>query len=182
MIAGFGGRDEVPKMKPCPKCGIRMTASILEEHVETHISKVLPWLFLGNSANASNRVELFERNSIKRIVNCTTELKNYFPDDAEYFNLYMRDSWEQDMDLARVIPFIREARDCGQNVFVHCVQGASRSVAVVLAFLMIEEEMVLRHALEVVRAVRRIAKPNPNFTWQLIEIEEKKFGGASIAA
>jgi protein-tyrosine phosphatase len=67
--------------------------------------------------------------------------------------------------------FIKSARDAGEKVFVHCVQGRSRSASVILAFLVLVEEMRLCDAMRLVQNVRPLANPNPNFLWQLLEIE-----------
>ena len=65
-------------------------------------------------------------------------------------------------------------------VLVHCVQGVSRSVAVVIAWLMTRRGMTLPAALSHVRSVRPSAQPNEGFLAQLHELERAR-GDVSAA-
>jgi len=71
--------------------------------------------------------------------------------------------------LRSAIPFL-EAVTGSSRVLVHCEQGVSRSVSVVVAFLM-RQGMSLAAALEHVRACRPSARPNENFMRQLKLLE-----------
>ncbi len=61
-------------------------------HVESHPSKVLDWLYIGSYNNATNKKEL-ELFNIKYIINCAKECLNLFPDEINYkhFKLSVRD-------------------------------------------------------------------------------------------
>jgi hypothetical protein len=69
MIGSFGEPDAPIRTANCPKCGLPVAEACLDEHYRTHISEILPWLFLGNSVNAANHAEIIERNGIRYIVN-----------------------------------------------------------------------------------------------------------------
>lgn len=56
------------------------------------------------------------------------------------------------------------------KVFVHCLMGVSRSATLVLAFLMICEQLTLKEAARVVRQHRDIC-PNPGFLNQLRHLD-----------
>lgn len=58
------------------------------------------------------------------------------------------------------------------KVFVHCAMGVSRSATLVLAFLMIHENMTLVDALKTVGSHRDIC-PNTGFLSQLRELDIK---------
>ncbi|KAF4794525.1 hypothetical protein TURU_101660 [Turdus rufiventris] len=60
----------------------------------------------------------------------------------------------------------------GGKVFVHCAMGVSRSATLVLAFLMIHENMTLVDALKAVSAHRNIC-PNSGFLSQLRDLDIK---------
>lgn len=64
------------------------------------------------------------------------------------------------------------------KVFVHCAMGLSRSSSLVLAYLMIHENMTLVDALKVVGANRNVS-PNNGFLEQLRELDLKLHCGAS---
>lgn len=54
------------------------------------------------------------------------------------------------------------------RIFVHCREGVSRSAALVLAYLVRDQEMQLRDAVRLVRSKREIS-PNEGFLQQLID-------------
>lgn len=66
--------------------------------------------------------------------------------------------------------FIRAALSKNGRVFVHCLMGVSRSATLVLAFLMICEELTLMEAIKAVRQHRDIC-PNPGFLNQLRHLD-----------
>jgi hypothetical protein len=68
--------------------------------------------------------------------------------------------------------FIREARNCGGSVFLHCVEGKSRSAACVIAFLIDSEGIPLQDALGMVKSARPIVRPNEGFLIQLQHYEK----------
>lgn len=70
-------------------------------------------------------------------------------------------SWNNCISLSPLFP---------GKVLVHCAMGISRSATLVLAFLMICEDMSLADAIQTVRAHRGIC-PNSGFLKQLWELD-----------
>ncbi|TRY59777.1 hypothetical protein DNTS_027182 [Danionella cerebrum] len=71
-------------------------------------------------------------------------------------------------DAAR---FIHDAlSQHGVKVLVHCARGVSRSAVLVLAYLMIHENLPLTDAIKAICNHRNIL-PNPGFLQQLIQLE-----------
>ncbi|XP_022095046.1 dual specificity protein phosphatase 3-like [Acanthaster planci] len=68
--------------------------------------------------------------------------------------------------------YIENALENQGKILVHCVEGFSRSVTVVVAFLMIKRGMDVRDALRTVRAKREVC-PNDSFMKQLCELNAK---------
>jgi protein-tyrosine phosphatase len=66
------------------------------------------------------------------------------------------------------------------SVLVHCAAGVSRSATVVIAYLMVRKNMLLKDALEHVQRARPIVCPNPGFMEQLKEVERCQ-GNISLA-
>lgn len=58
------------------------------------------------------------------------------------------------------------------KVLVHCAMGLSRSATLVLAYLMIHENMKLEDAIEAVSANRNIS-PNEGFLEQLRQLDKE---------
>ena len=55
----------------------------------------------------------------------------------------------------------------GQNVLVHCVQGKSRSVSIVIYYLMTKHGWNVNETLKYIKNLRSIAGPNEGFMQQL---------------
>lgn len=72
-----------------------------------------------------------------------------------------------------VLPKINNALEGGENVYVHCHAGISRSPAVVMAYLMKYHGMTRDEALGYVRQFRPAVHPNPGFTRMLGEFENE---------
>ena len=69
----------------------------------------------------------------------------------------------------------------GKVVLVHCIQGISRSVSIVIAYLMVFRRMSLRAAYDLVRSQRPRAHPNPGFILQLLTLEQQTFGHTTLS-
>ncbi|KXN87187.1 Dual specificity protein phosphatase 26 [Leucoagaricus sp. SymC.cos] len=85
-------------------------------------------------------------------------------------------------ELAAHLPtttaWIREAlsRDPQARVLVHCVEGISRSVSVVAAFLMVQYNWSPNEAIQYIKSKRRVAEPNFGFVSQLHEYAKVSLG------
>ncbi|KAM9845195.1 dual specificity protein phosphatase 22-B isoform 2-T2 [Aulostomus maculatus] len=69
------------------------------------------------------------------------------------------------------IMFMHESRLKGEGVLVHCLAGVSRSVTLVVAYIMTVTGLGWKEALDAVRVVRPCAGPNIGFQRQLQEFE-----------
>lgn len=75
--------------------------------------------------------------------------------------------------LAERVAFVEAHRSADRTVYVHCLNGASRSVTVVTAFLMKKHGWPRDEALAFVRAHRPQARPNPAFLELLAGWEQR---------
>lgn len=73
--------------------------------------------------------------------------------------------------LAGTNAFIDECRRSGGRVLVHCNAGVSRSVSVVIGWLMLVERCSFDEALATVRSQRPCGRPNDGFAKQLREMK-----------
>lgn len=69
-----------------------------------------------------------------------------------------------------------EFRNEKKRVLVHCIQGISRSVSMVIAYLITKEGFNLKDAYQLVKSKRFLARPNKGFLNQLIILEKKIYG------
>lgn len=87
------------------------------------------------------------------------------------------DNTEVDLDdaLQSAISFIDEAisGSSSAKVFVHCKAGRSRSVSVVIGYLVTHQKHTLKTAYELVRRVRKGVSPNLGFMAALLKVEKE---------
>ncbi|KAM9197925.1 dual specificity protein phosphatase 13B isoform 1-T1 [Dugong dugon] len=147
----------------------------------THINEVWPNLFLGDAYAARDKNKLIQLG-VTHIVNAAagkfqvdTGVKFYRGMPLEYYGIEADDNPFFDLSVyfLPVARYIRTALSVPQGrVLVHCAMGVSRSATLVLAFLMICENMTLVEAIKVVQAHRDIC-PNSGFLQQLQVLDNR---------
>jgi len=133
------------------------------------MSKINPYLFIGDKNHASNEAFL-NGNNIKVIVNCTSSVPNHFEGQYDYLKLNMWDRHNQDLrgpaEMAK--NKIMESTRGGLPVLVHCEDGISLSPSVVLYVLMqINDGWSYDTALKYLREFHPNTKPNAGFIQKL---------------
>lgn len=104
-----------------------------------------------------------------------------FEKEFKYLRLHFSDDESQDLEqvLFTGTKFMQE--ECSKlNVLVHCRQGLSRSVSVVLAWMIRYQGMTLYQALKQVRERHPQAAPNLSFLQQLSEYASKLRGNTGF--
>ncbi|KAG5194720.1 hypothetical protein JEQ12_012996 [Ovis aries] len=146
-----------------------------------HVNEVWPNLFLGDAYAARDKNKLTQLG-ITHVVNVAagkfqvdTGAKFYRGMPLEYYGIEADDNPFFDLSVyfLPVARYIRSALSVPQGrVLVHCAMGVSRSATVVLAFLMICENMTLVEAIQTVQARRDIC-PNSGFLRQLQVLDNR---------
>lgn len=138
--------------------------------------RVLDWLWVGAERHAGEEGGL-SRAGFTHVLVAGGELKMRFPKRFCYFMVGARDVAAYDIKkyFPRVVRFLegvrrRVDRGLGGRCLVHCFAGASRSVALVIAYL-VWRGMNVDGALQRVRESRKAAEPNDGFLRQLREWE-----------
>ncbi|PKI64917.1 hypothetical protein CRG98_014713 [Punica granatum] len=122
-----------------------LTKCIKEDRVPCQIEE---GLFLGSVGAANNKDEV-KRLNITHILVVAKSIGPAYPTE-----------------------FVYKAKSQGGGVLVHCFMGRSRSVSVVVAYLMKKHGMSLSQAMEHVKSKRPQASPNSGFLSQLQEYEK----------
>ncbi|NXT90857.1 DS13B phosphatase, partial [Anhinga rufa] len=148
---------------------------------DNHVDQVWPNIYLGDAWAARSKTTLQSLN-ITHILNAAdgpysinTGAKYYEDLQIEYYGVEAFDDPSFDLSIFfyDAANFIGKALNTsGGKVFVHCAMGVSRSASLVLAFLMIRENMTLVDALKTVGAHRDIC-PNSGFLGQLRDLDIK---------
>ncbi|XP_076020853.1 dual specificity protein phosphatase 26-like [Genypterus blacodes] len=146
----------------------------------SHADEVWPRLYIGDQHGAENRADL-SLHRITHILNAA-QSKTRGPNIYEGMNItYMgieaRDSYDFDMSVnfQKAADFIHRALSGGGKVLVHCFVGVSRSATLVLAYLMLKQNLTLVEAICAVKDNRGVM-PNRGFLRQLIKLDGKLFG------
>ncbi|GAA50584.1 Dual specificity protein phosphatase 10 [Clonorchis sinensis] len=135
------------------------------------VSEILPYLYIGNARDAQNN-DLLSHLGITHIINVSVTVLPPFTDNQlyQYLILPVVDTDEQNLrpSIDRAVDFIYEAEKSNGVVLVHCVAGVSRSVAIVMAYLMHKyRNFTVLRALDFIQSRRPIAGPNLHFMGQL---------------
>ncbi|KAJ6794973.1 putative dual specificity protein phosphatase 1B [Iris pallida] len=130
-------------------------------------------LFLGSVGVALNK-EALKNLNITHVLIVAKSLDPAFPNDFTYKKIDVLDTSDTNLKehFEECFDFIDSARKDGGGVLVHCFAGRSRSVTIILAYLMKKHRMSLSHALELVRSKRPQVGPNPGFMLQLQNFEK----------
>jgi protein-tyrosine phosphatase len=137
------------------------------------MTEILPRLYLGNAFNARDYYELNNKD-VKLIINCTEEFPNFFQDDPtiEYINIPILD--ENNIDISKYFDTIADKihnhyNTTQSSILIHCFMGASRSVAIMCAYLIKYNNMTVEDALTYIESLRPLINLNVDFFFQLIE-------------
>ena len=133
-------------------------------------SHIIDNIYLGSSYNASN-YNLLESLSIKRVVNVSDNVPNFFEEDLEYYYYEIKDNGIEifnDEELDNILKFIKTTDG---NVLVHCVVGRSRSATIVLYYLMKEHNMTVDEAVKFLLSKRDVVNPSLRLIDSLKKLE-----------
>lgn len=152
-------------------------------------TEVLPGLFVGSAKNAADSASL-DRNNIRVVVNATRDIDNFFEGrksgEIRYARVPIQDTRDGDLgpvqaELDAAVEAIHEAAQAGAPVLVHCFMGASRSVAVLCAYMIRHRHMAFAEAYAMIRAKRKCAAINVNFK-RWLEANEPEANATSTEA
>ncbi|KAL5074990.1 hypothetical protein RYX36_013974 [Vicia faba] len=148
-------------------------------------SAITNYLFIGGALSARS-IYTMQHLGINHILClCTNEIgqsDSQFPDLFTYKNFFVCDTENSNISLLfeEACDFIEDVERAGQGILVHCFEGKSRSVTVVLAYLMLRKNYTLLEAWNVMKKVHRRAQPNDGFGKILQELDLKLHGKVSM--
>ncbi|CAK6950284.1 dual specificity protein phosphatase 26-like [Scomber scombrus] len=147
----------------------------------SHADEVWPRLYIGDQHSAENQADLVIHR-ITHILNAAHSKRRGQPDiytgmEITYMGIEAHDSCNFDMSVnfQAAADFIHRALSRGGKVLVHCHVGVSRSATLVLAYLMLKQNLTLVEAICAVKENRGVI-PNRGFLRQLIRLDRQLFG------
>ncbi|CAH8261563.1 unnamed protein product [Arabidopsis lyrata] len=153
---------------------IKVARTYRDDNVPSFIEQ---GLYLGSVAAACNKNVLKSYN-VTHILTVASSLRPAHPDDFVYKVVRVVDKEDTNLEMYfdECVDFIDEAKRQGGSVLVHCFVGKSRSVTIVVAYLMKKHGMTLSQALQHVKSKRPVASPNAGFIRQLQDLEKSMQG------
>ncbi|XP_067286614.1 dual specificity protein phosphatase 13B-like isoform X2 [Pseudorasbora parva] len=147
----------------------------------SHLDEVRPGIYIGDMYAAKDKHMLqslnitYVLNAAHGKFNVNTGASYYRDTKITYRGVEAFDMPSFDLSpfFYTAAKFIKSAMSTpGGKVLVHCAMGLSRSSSLVLAYLMIHEDMTLVEAIKAVAQHRNIC-PNSGFMEQLRELDKK---------
>jgi predicted protein tyrosine phosphatase len=115
------------------------------------------FLYLGSDIVAKDIVKLKE-NGITHVINCAADYSaNYHDKDGiKYLAFHLKDHVRENIECCfyEVIEFMQQAKKENGRVYVHCVQGISRSTTMCLCYMMHSMNYTLEDGLKFIREKR----------------------------
>ncbi|KJE95610.1 dual specificity protein phosphatase 7 [Capsaspora owczarzaki ATCC 30864] len=157
-----------PQSAPVPTPNRSMGQSALA--AGTPPAMILSYLYLGNQEHSADK-QLLDSLKIHNVLNVAKECPNVFDAQLRYKKCELSDTFAQNIREAfdAAFQFIDEVKASGGRVLVHCVGGVSRSVTVVIAYLISRYGLSLPESYAFVKDRRPGMSPNLNFMGQLVE-------------
>ncbi|GBG33485.1 Dual specificity protein phosphatase, putative [Hondaea fermentalgiana] len=127
-------------------------------------------VFVGNR-NAASSKEILDANGIKRVVNCTGDMENFFEDDDSMHYMRFRiATWMQTVKEIRsneaclafaepMLEFVDTGLELGESVLIHCLAGAHRAGTTGVIVLMHKLNEPFPEALLKARLLRPVINP-----------------------
>lgn len=134
------------------------------------LSELCPGLFVGSDLVARDKSKL-KSFGVTHIINCAANVcRNYYPEDFTYKHFFLKDARTESIECIfyECIEFIQSSLKSGGKVFVHCMQGVSRSVTVCLAYIIFSQQKTFEQVFSDAKNLRGICSPNTGFQVQLI--------------
>lgn len=131
--------------------------------------KVIDGLYVGGIGTARN-IKSLRKAGVRYVLNASPVVPRFHPEELQYKVVQVFDDPEENIAqfFEECNEYIDEGRRAG-GLLVHCYAGQSRSVALIMAYLMAKERMSFASAWAAIRAARPCAKPNSGFMGQLAD-------------
>lgn len=143
------------------------------------LDKVIDGLYVGDAVAANNLAILKEKDI--NILISMVPISNHF-ENIEYHSFLINDNRNENIsiyfeEINRIIYSNKH-----KNILVHCENGVSRSVTIVLAYLL-KNNYTLKEALIQIKTNRTstFTRPNSGFARQLLKYEKEILGTNSIS-
>ena len=132
------------------------------------MSLIIPNVYISNVV-VSRDPAFFKSNQIKSVLIPARCLAQHFKGTISYLQFDLSDNPTSNIAKFFVegIKFIHDNVTKQKSILVHCMGGVSRSVSMVICYIMFTQRLSFDDAFELVKKQRSKACPNPGFRTQL---------------
>ena len=125
-------------------------------------------IYIGNVYDAYD-IETLKKLNINNVISAVIGFDNIYNSDINHLSLTLIDNESQDIIRYFEISnhFIDNIVEKKEVLLIHCIAGRSRSVTLLLAYLIYKYKYSVDEALQLVKEKRDIIEPNANFIKQL---------------
>jgi protein-tyrosine phosphatase len=148
---------------------LNMDNNEVKKSDEDYSEIIKDFLFISGYKTASTLSDL-QNLKITNIINCSGDLcENLEFSGIHYLTLNIRDHVSEDIECIfyKCINYIDEAKEKNGRILIHCYKGVSRSVSVLISYLIYLYKWTYDKAFDFVQLKRPIANPNIGFYLQL---------------
>jgi protein-tyrosine phosphatase len=124
------------------------------------IDNIINNIYIGNYPAALN-ISLLKNIGITHILVAGKDMVEMFPNDFIYKTISLYDS--PHTNISKYFPESNTFIKSADKILVHCGAGVSRSVSLVLAYLISEYNMTYSESIKLMKSKRQIANPNTGF-------------------
>jgi len=133
-------------------------------------------IYLGSAYNAAD-YNWLKINNIGLIINVTNEISNYYPNNFEYLQFKISDDHTTHI-TELVISGLEKIKEYtereNKNILIHCFMGSSRSVSLVIYYLMKEKNMTIEESIKFIKFKRYMVNPSKVFIDDLISLTNQE--------
>tara|TARA_B110001450_G_C17590284_1_gene468669 strand:- start:61 stop:567 length:507 start_codon:yes stop_codon:yes gene_type:complete len=131
-------------------------------------SLIIDNIYIGNIYDAYD-IHTLKTLNINHIISAVTGFDHIYSSDINHLSLELIDNEDQNIIHYFEISnhFLDNAIKNNSTVLIHCIAGRSRSVSLLIAYLIYKYKYTVKDAIELIKKKRDIIEPNQNFIDQL---------------
>ncbi|ARF08391.1 dual specificity phosphatase [Catovirus CTV1] len=139
------------------------------------MNEIIKNLYLTDFERATN-FQILTEHKVNLVINCTREcIHKKKCENVDYIKIDIDDDPSYDIfsHFDKITDTIHQYLNNNKVVLVHCKYGKSRSVSMIIAYLIKYKNMNFENSLDLVKQKRKSACPNSGFVQQLNKFSEK---------
>ena len=133
-------------------------------------------LYLGGIKDSGYNIEFLTKHKITHIINCARELLIIYPKNIKIYHIQLEDDNIKNAkklitEGSSILKYLLE--DPNKVILVHCLLGISRSVSVIISYLVKYENHTVNSAIKFIKRKRSFINPFHGFLEE-IKLDETK--------